>query len=769
MMLSDNQINIIANHPLQLDQARDELLNCYDALSSEAVSTLLFGFLINKAISAFDNNVSATICGSLKGLVQGTYALELFRPLIDVVLRNSPDTVVWAAFLDLVESIQKPSTPPASLPAAYLETSSRTNTSRLDDKANAKSVKQKLFFEIKSCTFREVTGFWQKYFNNESCQQQQKNMYDQMFKDHGHNGWGFPKKKSDDDSVWEWLLTLQSRYLAGATNQLSNTKHFKELNVKGQMDVSFRSPDSKTDVLIAGLLKETHWEKEFKENLLQLARLVQGVFINQPTRRFVHAFLICGSIMELWVFDRAGPYSSGMFDIIQQPERFTRVLVRYATMDNNALGLDTFIEKAQKDQVTLYDANSTTEGEMTINLTERFVKQNAIVSRGTTCFKTDKNFVAKFAWQSAKRKLEVEHLKHVKQSGVRGVAKVVAYRTITTIKELREGLTFPQPYRFNDKASNMRDPHVDLSSVNASGRKRKSLNNGSDNTPNCKRRRSAYGASTHVPNDQAKLSLEMIDENQSSEQTSFPSELMPLLDGIVEDWENKVYSCVVVSPAGRVIRDFKSIKELLGSMRDAIEAHQSLFTDGKILHRDISSNNIIITDAKAADGFRGMLIDLDLAKQMDDSIPSGADHRTGTRPFLAIGVLRQQERHTYRHDLESFFYVLLWMCARTSWGLPLVKDNTQQPFVSNLNKWSIGSFEDIADAKMFHMSGDGLECIFKEFPEEFEVVKPLCQRIRAMLFPRKPTDELDLSTPKDPMDLYRPIMAAYDEAISGLP
>ncbi|TRX91385.1 hypothetical protein FHL15_007807 [Xylaria flabelliformis] len=254
MMLSDNLINIIANHPLQLDQARDPLLNCYDAL------------LPKRLCHTFYSSV-----------VRGTYDFEqVFRLLIDVVLRNSPDL--------------------------------------------------------------------------------------------------------------------------------------------------------KTDVLIAGLLKETHWKKEFKENILQLAPQECSILSNSQ----------------------------------------------------------------------------------------------------------------------------------------------MVYATITTIKELREGLTFPKPYRFNDKASNMRDLHVDLSSVNASGRKRKSLNNGSDNAPSCKRRRSTCGASTNIPNDQAKLSLEMIDENQSSEQMSLP-------DGTVEKWENKVYYCVVVPPAGRFIRDFKSIKELLGSMRDAVEAHQSLF------------------------------------------------------------------------------------------------------------------------------------------------------------------------------------------------
>ena len=92
------------------------------------------------------------------------------------------------------------------------------------------------------------------------------------------------------------------------------------------------------------------------------------------------------------------------------------------------------------------------------------------------------------------------------------------------------------------------------------------------------------------------------------------------------------FRCLVISPAGRAIWDFRSLPELLKALRDAIKAHRSLYTAGKILHRDISENNIIITDPKEADGFTGMLIDEDLAKEIG-SRRSGARHQTGTMEF----------------------------------------------------------------------------------------------------------------------------------------
>lgn len=106
-----------------------------------------------------------------------------------------------------------------------------------------------------------------------------------------------------------------------------------------------------------------------------------------------------------------------------------------------------------------------------------------------------------------------------------------------------------------------------------------------------------------------------------------------------------------------------------------------------------------------------MLIDLDLAK-VKDSSPSGARHQTGTMQFMAVEVLRTVD-HTYRHDLESFFYVLLWMCARQSWSNGFAgKEN--RPKESLLRRWEIGSFKYFAAAKEGDMTVNGLERIMGE-------------------------------------------------------
>ena len=132
-----------------------------------------------------------------------------------------------------------------------------------------------------------------------------------------------------------------------------------------------------------------------------------------------------------------------------------------------------------------------------------------------------------------------------------------------------------------------------------------------------------------------------------------------------ETFGNRLLQYLAILPAGRALWDFRTIEELLTALRDSIKAHSSLYIKGKILFRDISENNIIITDPKKANGFTGMLIDLDLAKEIG-SEQTGETHPTGTMEFMSIEALRKVD-HTYRHDLESIFYVLFWICARRVW------------------------------------------------------------------------------------------------------
>ncbi|KAI9147408.1 serine/threonine-protein kinase Sgk2 [Paramyrothecium foliicola] len=762
MTLTEQQIKIISERPLQdeLDHLRDKLRDDIDDPQEKDVANLLGALLGSPAAFSLpspdgNGNVAGKLFSIQQNVRGGAVRLDEFRPLVRHVVDKSADTDIWETVFNIINTLSALTPPPSSIAPTFRGTPIKTSSSRLADSETRDIVEGELFEEIKNCTFRNVGGFWDKFFDSKSWRKEQKAMLKGVLTAHDGKRWKDFPTVPDEKPVWDWLRSLEERFLDDAPFKFHTTRtanQFKER--KGQMDLFLQKPAAEaTDtfwykhVLVVGEQKKSYDTSRFKADLLQLTRYVRSVFADQPTRRFVHAFSVCASKMELWVFDRSGAYSSGTFDIHDEPDKFARALVGYTTMDDDVMGLDTFVERQDGHRyVTLDDASGK---ETRLRLDKAMVRQRAIVCRGTTCYETQNSHVAKFSWASDKRKLEVEQLKLAEAMGVEGVARVVAHRRITTIAEMREGLRFSTAHRFRGE-----DVYFDdlPTNTNTSSKRKSSSEHTSDDASASKRRRSTS----------QKSKLATVLNDQLSIGNTRPSLYTPGEDL----WENRIYSCLVVSPAGRVISEFRTIKELLEAERDAIKAHRSLYVEGKILHRDISSNNIIITNPKTANGFKGMLIDLDLAK-IRDSGPSGARHQTGTMQFMAVEVLRKTD-HTYRHDLESFFYVLLWMCARQAWNNGLAGEQ-KPPKDSLLRKWEIGSFKDIADAKEGHMTVNSLERIMGEFPLAMDVVKPLCLKIRKILFPLDKDERMSFGTPDgDPGQLYSPIIAALDEAISQL-
>ena len=114
-----------------------------------------------------------------------------------------------------------------------------------------------------------------------------------------------------------------------------------------------------------------------------------------------------------------------------------------------------------------------------------------------------------------------------------------------------------------------------------------------------------------------------------------------------------------------------------------------------------------------------VLNDLDLA--VDANVQSqSSKHRTGTKPFMAIDLLSGESPvHLYRHDLESIFYVLVWITSRFNNG----KEIPSPP----LQEWADGNHRIVEMSKNAFISGPSL------FPtEKFESYGPHIFRLHAM-------------------------------------
>jgi hypothetical protein len=218
------------------------------------------------------------------------------------------------------------------------------------------------------------------------------------------------------------------------------------------------SPDVKhdwRDVLVVMELKNS--DQKNKSLWLQVGSAVRNVFASQPRSLFVHAFTLTGTEMEIWIFDRSGPYNCPTFDIHKEPEKFIQVMCGYLIMSNDELGLDTFTkEKRNRTSVAFpveaHGKKRKRELEMGLN---PIAHQLTIVSRGTSCYlakpivATEFDRAVEFSWTSDMRRTDANLLNKANERDVKGIARVVGYQEeITSISKLRDGLIFSTPHKF---------------------------------------------------------------------------------------------------------------------------------------------------------------------------------------------------------------------------------------------------------------------------------------------------------------------------------
>ncbi|KAF7437507.1 hypothetical protein PC9H_004348 [Pleurotus ostreatus] len=122
---------------------------------------------------------------------------------------------------------------------------------------------------------------------------------------------------------------------------------------------------------------------------------------------------------------------------------------------------------------------------------------------------------------------------------------------------------------------------------------------------------------------------------------------------------------IILETIGRDLKMFRSARELVSSMADAMEAHQLAYDELHILHRDISAGNILISTDKPD---RGILIDWDHCIFMDNLTEDRKTrvHRTGTWQFMSAHLTANPESacHGLVDDRESALHVLLYMGIR---------------------------------------------------------------------------------------------------------
>ncbi|KAJ2922169.1 hypothetical protein H1R20_g14924, partial [Candolleomyces eurysporus] len=162
-----------------------------------------------------------------------------------------------------------------------------------------------------------------------------------------------------------------------------------------------------------------------------------------------------------------------------------------------------------------------------------------------------------------------------------------------------------------------------------------------------------------------------------------------------------------------------SVEAFKQAWLDCLECHYQAWEKGRVLHRDLSENNLML-HLDNDRNVKGVLSDWDMASfkdalhKVDGQLAS--HHRTGTPPFMAIDLLNPTPPpHLYRHELESFFYILLWGTLHYD-----VVDGVRYQTLEVMEKWD-GDYEDIGNAKVAFFSN------YSNAREIFECVRPKFQ------------------------------------------
>ena len=327
--LSQQDRDIIARYPLNgsLDFLRDKL-SATDKRPTTAIQgpqktvSLLLAALMgheaayNLGSKSGSTDLASELSKAFTLIRTGPFNHKYFRPLSLLVVDQAPDTDIWEAVFSLLSTLAR-TTPPLSAPTSLDGTPiTRSSSSFQGSEQTRKILEPALFYEIQQCTYRNVGGFFEKYFDEKNWERRSKVILRSVTrKTKQRQSWYDSKRwagiidQPEEEEMWGWFSRFQKEFLSkspGVFYAARNTKDLTGAEAKRQLDVLMKRRANVDcdgehrhdwkDVLVIGELKQS--EQDFKPVLLQLSRYARDAFTARPTRRFLHTFTIQGRMME---------------------------------------------------------------------------------------------------------------------------------------------------------------------------------------------------------------------------------------------------------------------------------------------------------------------------------------------------------------------------------------------------------------------------------------------------------------------------------------
>ncbi|KAI8963086.1 hypothetical protein F5Y11DRAFT_320816 [Daldinia sp. FL1419] len=646
------------------------------------------------------------------------------NPLLRVVIAKKPDEEIWT---QVRYAVTESTPPPRPIASRLTQTPSSRNMGSFVNSSELRVNTDDVLKEDLGPMYVDIPGFYEAFFGRiPGLESSSKTIFEKCRE--GPNplfceGWTEWPKNVTEASVLSWLKMIIKKLMQWAQDDRKMperglwTKSHKPLDgstAKRSVDIAISSSKlgasaNWSQILIPGELKSNTNEDQYTGAWFSIGKYVREVFFAQDTRRFVLAFTLCNSLMRVWEFDRLGGIASTQFDINKDGLQFVSTILGFLWMDEKSLGFDpTFIPLNGRRYIDIV-RNGTPER---IAIDKVMIRVPCIAGRATTCWKAhpegdpSTTLVIKDSWQYPERDVEGELLRDVTEKGVCNVARYYHHETVYVNDNvddvqhgIRNGLDITKASNYSARSLNT--PRISqISQGNTASKKRSSSQTGA-----------------HLP----------LSKRPRSESPVKASQLHP------SPLPNRIHRRVIVRDYGRNIYEASSRVALLAALEGCIEGHKSLHEAG-ILHRDISINNLLINEDNNNPSWPGFLIDLDLAVREQREGASGAKGKTGTRAFMAIGALLG-EQHSFMHDLESFFWVLFWICVHYNGP----KENR---VVSEFDKWNLGSMDELAKLKLGTVVREELfiRTVTHHFTPYYQPLIPWVNRLRRVVFDKQGAD-----------------------------
>jgi hypothetical protein len=665
-------------------------------------------------------NLSGDIARLFAAASSDDFDVKRVKPLLKVVIRNEPNERLWEKVFEAVtESTPPPRPPPVQQTPWMRNTSSFANSSE-----HRKYVDDVLKEELGPIHVG-VPGFFDAHFGQiaglepaaksvfEKCKDGDEALY--------YEGkWRAWPDGANEKDVLKWFVKVVSRLIEFAEGHqlVRNTTRrllakpdqpLEGSTAERKLDIAFvDGPDAGKDfkghwsqILVPGELKSNPSADSVSKTWLDLGRYAREVLAVQDSRRFVLGFTLCGSRMRLWQFDRLGGIASIPFDIHNDALQFVSTVLGFLCMDQEQLGSDPTIVSAEDMRYIDILRNGQTERLIIDQLMKKVL---CVAGRATTCWKAHREgdfstLVIKDSWQYPEREEEGKLLREATDKGVVNVARYYHHEIVHVggkeddiQHNVRKGLDITEATNFKAEVS---------PTLNGLRRGQSSITN-----------RKRFSSQTDALIPPSKRSC-------SSSPAKLRKNTLP----------NRIHRRVIIRDYGKPIYRASSRVALLTALEGCIEGYESLHTQGGMLQCDISPGNLIINEEKDNRSWPSFLIDLDLAIKEQRQGFSGARGKIGTRAFMAIAVLLG-EKHSFMHDLESFFWVLFWICIH-------YEGPSKERVVLRFEEWNYIDTDKLARMKKGEVNdeGDFLESAEENFTTYYQPLIPWVNRLRRVVFP----------------------------------